>query len=119
MQVANLGYIENPSDEFQHPTEPEVGLGVSPELPFGKLDLMLDYKSLSYDENEEKIHAGILFGFGAMSLGAGVDNYGGSTGIFYSLEQINAGILYSTTQLPWRKDDYYAQTVYVQVGWQL
>jgi hypothetical protein len=62
---------------------------------------------------------GLLFSYGAMNLGFGLDNRGSSFGVFYVLEKINAGILYSTSQVPWNQTDYYAQTVYLQAGWQL
>ncbi len=54
-----------------------------------------------------------------MNLSFGLDNNGVSLGIFYGLEQVHSGILFSTTQLPWKEDDYFAQTVYLQAGWKL
>lgn len=119
--LVNLGYVNQHYDNFNHPVELQMGFAISPPVWYGKLDLLVDYKSLSYEETDagEKIHFGALYRYGAMNLAFGLDNNGVSTGIFYGLEQINAGILFSTTKLPWKEDDYYAQTVYVQVGWQL
>lgn len=120
VQIVNLGSVNVKYDEFKHPTEAQVGFGISPPMPYGNLEILLDYKSLSYEETgAEKLHLGALYKYGTMNLGFGLDNNGGSIGVFYGLEQINAGILFSSTQLPWREDDYFAQTVYVQVGWQL
>lgn len=120
IQVVNVGTVDEKYEEFKHPTEMQFGFGITPPVPYGKLDILLDYKSLNYEEKAaDKIHLGALYKYGAMNLGFGLDSNGGSIGVFYGLEQINAGILFSTTQLPWREDDYFAQTVYVQVGWQL
>lgn len=119
-KIVNLGNIDEKYDELKHPVEAQIGFGISPPMLYGKLDLLVDYKSLNYEEDSsEKIHFGALYKYGAMNLGFGLDSNGASLGVFYGLEQINAGILFSTTQLPWRKDDYFAQTVYLQVGWQL
>lgn len=120
LQIVNMGVVDEKYDEFRHPVEAQFGLGISPPVPYGKLDLLLDYKSLNYEEKaDEKIHLGALYKYGVMNLGFGLDANGASLGVYYGLEQINAGILFSTTQLPWREEDYYAQTVYLQVGWQL
>lgn len=120
LQIVNLGQIDNHYDDFTHPPELQVGLGVTPPIPYGRLDLLFDYKSLTDNDSDiNKFHFGALYRYGVLNLGLGLDGHGGSLGIYYGLEQINAGILFSTTELPWRKDDYFAQTVYVQVGWQL
>jgi len=119
-QVVNSGYLSEQYDEFEHPVELQFGFGLSPEIAIGRLDLLVDYKSLNSNESDQKkIHIGGLYNYGAMTLATGVDDYGMSLGVFYGLEQINAGILFSTTKLPWRQDDYYSQTVYLQLGWQL
>lgn len=121
LKLVNFGSIDDRNSEFRHPTELQAGFGITPTLPIGRLDILIDYKSLNYEESsfEEKLHIGALFRYGAMNLATGLDQNGASFGVFYGLEQINSGILFSTTQLPWKKEDYYAQTVYVQVGWQL
>ena len=120
MKVVNLGYFDQEYSEFAHPVEAQFGVGLSPTVYVGKLDLLLDYKSLNYEEKDwDKLHLGILYHYGAMDIGLGLDNNGVSAGVFYGLEQINAGILFSTTKLPWKEADYFSQTVYVQMGWQL
>lgn len=119
-QGTNLGTISEVYPEFPHPAEPMVGFGLSPPVPYGTLDLLLDYKSLNFEEvQSEKLHFGSLYKLGAMSLGAGIDSNGSSLGIYQGLESVNAGILFTTTRQPWRNNDYYAETVYVQLGWQL
>jgi hypothetical protein len=119
-KIVNLGQLDKTYDEFPHPVEVQLGVGISPPVTYGKLELMLDYKSLNYEEKDfEKLHLGVLYKYGAMDIGLGLDNNGASAGVFYGLEQINSGILFSTTKLPWKDNDYYSQTVYVQIGWQL
>lgn len=49
----------------------------------------------------------------------GIDSNGISGGVFYGLDKINAGIVYSTTQLVNEGESFYTQTVYAQLGWQL
>lgn len=119
-KIVNIGFIDEEYDEFKHPTESQFGLGFSIPVKYGKLDLLFDYKSLNYEESEGgKLHSGLLYKYGAMNLGFGLDSDGISAGVFYGLEQINSGIMFSTTKIPWRNDDFYSETVYVQVGWQL
>lgn len=85
-----------------------------------KVDLLADYKSLDIEaSSEQKWHLGALLNFGALNFSTGLDAYGISSGVYYALDSITAGILYSTTRLPWRPNDYYSQTVYVQLGWQI
>lgn len=107
-------------NEFQHPQEIKYGFSVTPPLSVGELNLLIDYKKLNADDTaEEKVHYGALYKYGAMNLSGGVDAHGGSVGIFYTLDVISSGILFSTTQLPWKDRDYFSQTVYVQIGWKL
>lgn len=118
--VANLGFISEKQPEWVEPTELQVGLGVTPNLLYGKLDLLLDYKGLNFEEDpQDRVHFGALYHFGAMYLMSGIDGNGTSGGIFYRLESINAGIMYSTTQFPRGNGDYFTQTIYVQIGWQI
>lgn len=118
--VMNWGSVSQQYDELPVPTEVQYGIGVSPPIGWGTLDLMLDYRSMSYQEpTEEKFHAGAQYQFGAMSIFGGIDYNGMSAGLFYNIEKINAGIMFSTTELPGKDDDYYAQTVYAELGWQL
>lgn len=118
--VANLGWINGDKTRLGESTEVQGGGGITIPLGWTELELDLDYRSLSYDESwNQKFHAGALLRFGTMSLTAGADYHGFSGGIYYGLEQLNAGILFSTTQAPWNSNDFYANTVYLQVGWQL
>ncbi len=120
MKGARLGNVSERFDQFLFPTELQVGFGVTADVLFGKMDFLLDYKSIeSTADTNRKFHFGSLYHLGAMSLGFGVDDYGVSTGINYGLDVIQAGVAFSTTQLPWRTDDYYSQTVYLQIGWKL
>ncbi len=120
VQGTNLGTISEAYSEFPHPAEVIVGFGVSPPIPYGVLDFLLDYKSLNFEETPgERLHFGSLYRLGAMSLGAGLDSNGSSLGIYQGLESVNAGILFTSTRQPWRTNDYYAETVSFQLGWQL
>jgi hypothetical protein len=118
--ISNLGYSSASFNDFPLPISPEFGFGFSPPLIYGNLEVGIDYKSLSFEEPPiEKIHLGMLYNLGAMYLVSGFDFEGISGGVFYGLEQLNAGIVFTTTQVPWKSSDFYAQTVYLQVGWQI
>lgn len=119
VMVANLGSAHG-DDELAEPVDVQGGTGVTIPLGWAEIDLGLDYRSLSYEEGPgDRFHLGGVLRFGAMSLLGGVDSYGFSGGVFYGLDQINADILFSTTQSPWSPGDYYANTVYLQAGWQI
>jgi hypothetical protein len=118
--VANLGYVSQKYDELPEPVEGQFGFGISPPMTWGEMDLSLEYRSMTYEENDlKKLRFGALYHFGSMYLSAGVDSNGVSGGVYYGLDKINAGIVYSTTQLMNQGESFYTQTVYVELGWQL
>jgi len=120
IMVANLGFVKGDREYLEDPIDFQGGVGITVPLGWAEMDFGIDYRSLSYDEVfGERFHFGTVFRFGAMSLFSGADHHGLSGGVSYGLEQINAGILFSTTQTPWSSSDYYANTVYLQVGWQI
>ncbi|MBL7542949.1 MAG: hypothetical protein JNL11_03990 [Bdellovibrionaceae bacterium] len=118
--VANLGTISENHDELKTPVEPQVGFGFSPPVMWGDLDISLEYRSMTYEEsNFDKLHIGSLYRFGSMYLTGGIDANGISSGVYYSLDKINAGIMYSTTRFVNDNEDFFTQTVYMQLGWQI
>lgn len=118
--MANLGFESERYEELGIQPDPQVGLGLSPPVRWGSLELTLDYKSLTYNEPDiEKFRLGGLYQFGAMNLSGGIDANGVSGGIYYSIEQVNAGVMYSTTRLTNQDEEYFTQTVYVQLGWKI
>lgn len=118
--VANLGTVSQKYDEFPEPTDGQLAFGISPPFTWGDLDLSLEYRSMTYEENDlKKLRLGALYHFGSMYLSSGIDSNGISGGVYYSLDKINAGIVYSTTQLVNQGESFYTQTVYVELGWQL
>jgi len=120
LKVANIGSFTGYTEALAEPIDVQTGGGVTIPLGWTELDVSVDYRSLTYEERwEERFHLGSMLRFGAMALVSGVDYYGLSGGVFYGLEQVNAGILFSTTQAPWNSNDYYANTVYLQIGWQI
>lgn len=120
VQVANIGGHSGDTSAMAEPLDVQAGAGITIPFDWTEIDVMVDYRSLTYSENgEEKFHLGSMLRFGAMSLVTGADYFGFSGGVFYGLEQVNAGILFSTTQAPWNSNDYYANTVYLQIGWQI
>jgi hypothetical protein len=120
LAVANLGWVNGDTDNLWEPIDVQGGAGITFPLGWAEVDVDVDYRSLSYDESAgQRFHLGSMLRFGVMSLYGGVDNFGFSGGVFYALEQVNAGITFSTTQTPWGSNDYYANTVYLQVGWQI
>lgn len=118
--VANLGTVSEENDDLKSPVEVQYGLGISPPVPWGDVELSLEYRSMNYEETGlQRIRAGAVYHFGSMYLSGGVDSNGVSGGVFYGLDKINAGILYSTTKLMNEEKEFYTQTVYVQLGWQI
>lgn len=117
---SNLGFVSKKYDELPEPAELQLGFGISPPMYWGDMDLSLEYRSMSYEESDlKKLRFGMLYHFGSMYLSGGIDSNGISGGVYYALEKINAGIVYSTTQLSNQGESFYTQTVYVQLGWQL
>lgn len=118
--VANLGTVSEEYEELPTPVETQFGFGLTPPMNWGELELSLEYRSLNYEEDDlQKIRVGALYNFGSMYLSGGVDANGLSGGVYYSLDKINAGILYSTTRLLNEEESFFTQTVYVQLGWQI
>ncbi len=117
--MVNLGTVSQEYAELPQPIEGQVGVAVSPPVSWGEMDFTLDYRSMSYEEQEiwERLRLGAMYHFGSMYLTGGLDANGISGGVYYSVEKFNAGIMYSTTQFS--EDEYFTQTVYVQLGWQI
>ena len=121
LMVVNSGFFSTDDTTLKDPVEIQAGVSISPSLRWGSIDINLDYKSLSYDEDQwwKKLRLGSSYKFGSMYLTTGLDANGISSGIFYGLDKFNAGVLYSTTRYIKDNDNYYTQTVYVQLGWQI
>ncbi len=120
LMVVNSGTISEKNDDLKTPVEVQLGFGFSPPIGWGVLDISLEYRSMNYNENDlQKLRLGSMYRFGSMYLTAGIDANGISGGVFYGLDQINAGIMYSTTRLVNENDEYFTQTVYAQLGWQI
>ncbi len=118
--MANLGFVTPQTSDLPTPVEPQVGIGISPPLRWGMLELSLEYRSMNYEEKAlEKFRAGLLYKFGSMFLTGGIDANGLSGGVFYTIDSLNAGILYSTTRFVNEDNGFYTQTVYVQLGYQI
>jgi hypothetical protein len=108
------------TDDINERGEAQVGASYGFAALSGRVDLSVDYKSLTYtEEDSQKLHWGARYKYGALSLLGGVDAWGVSGGLFFSIEKIYSGILYSTSQVPWRKSEEYAQTTYIELGWQI
>lgn len=120
VMLANGGIYSGDSTGLPIPVQLEGAIGVTVPVPIGELELDLDYRGLSYDEEPlDRFHWGAIYRFGSMNLMGGLDVFGASGGIFYEVERVNAGIIYSTTRVPWNSDEFYTQTVYLEVGWQI
>lgn len=122
--LVNLGTLSAKSDDMPQPVETQIGFGLTPVRAsslgdYGQWDLMLDYKSLSYQETASaKLRLGSLYSFGSMRLFAGIDASGISGGVFTSLQAIQAAITYSTTKFVNEREGFFTQTVYMQIGWE-
>ncbi len=118
--VANLGTVSEEYSEFDIPIDYQVAIGISPPLKWASIELTLEYKSLTYEESDlNKLRLGGAFNFGAMHLTAGADSNGLSGGIYYALDQINAGVVFSTTKGLNNDEEFFTQTVYMQLGWRI
>lgn len=119
--VANMGHISEKYKELPTPVEGQFGFGIAPPVSWGEWEMSLEYRSMNYEEKDvsQRLHLGSIYKFGVMFLTGGLDKNGISGGVFYYLDKINAGILYSTTKYVSESDDYFAQTVYLQLGWQI
>nr|HMN68081.1 hypothetical protein [Bdellovibrionales bacterium] len=118
--VANTGFVSQKYDDLKTPVEAQLGFGFAPPVGWGDLEISLEYRSMTYEENDlQKIRLGSLYKFGSMYLTGGIDANGVSGGVFYGLDKINAGVMYSTTRYVNEDENYFTQTVYVQLGWQI
>jgi hypothetical protein len=118
--ITNFGNLSKKYEELKTPVEAQVGFGIAPPLPWGELELSLEYRSLNYEEKDlQKLHLGSVYKFGSMFLTGGLDTNGISGGVFYYLDKINAGVIYSTTKFLNENENYFTQTVYLQLGWQI
>lgn len=121
IMYANAGLYSDRYDQIDLPEETQWGIALSPELlPWGEFTFSMDYKALTTEEKDwDKLHYGATYTFGSMSLSGGIDSHGISSGVFFSIQSLNAGVLYSTTKGFNNDSNNYTQTVYVQVGWQI
>ena len=120
LMLVNLGTASVVYDELNEESQVQAGIALGAPIPYGQFRVMVDYKNLAPNEQEsEKFRVGAMYSFGAMNLGAGADYNGLSWGLYYGVQQIHAGIMYSTTSTPWTNSDFYTQTVYLQVGWEI
>ncbi len=121
MMYANAGRYSERYDQIDPADELQGGISITPELlPWGELLLSLDYKSLTAEDSSlDKLHYGVSYSFGSMSISGGIDTHGISSGVFFSIQSISAGILYTTTKGLGDDSQNYTQTVYAQVGWQI
>ncbi len=75
--------------------------------------------SKKYEDFEEPVEAQVGLGISPPVLWGEIDSNGISGGVYYDVNMINAGIVYSTTQFANQSNNFYTQTVYLQLGWQL
>lgn len=120
VMIVNLGSVSEEYEELLLPIETQGAIGISPPLVWGNLDITVDYRSLSYEETvAERFHLGMKYNYGVMHVFGGFDAHGASAGVQYGLEDVQAGIMYSTTRFSTMDDEFYTQTVYVQIGWKI
>jgi hypothetical protein len=119
--VANNGFVSQRHSEVPERPQVQFGVGMTPPLPVGQLNVTLDYRSLSFEEASdfEKLHAGLIFKYGAMELMGGLDTFGTSAGTYYSIKDFNAGLVYSTSRWLAENRETFSQTLYIQLGWQI
>lgn len=116
VMISYLGWKSEPYKIFPSPAF-DLGISHTSQFEYADLQIEIARKTLIYNENENhkyKLGAQVLMG--SMTLASGVDYYGLSFGTYYKIKNLNTGVSYSTTKVPWRSDDVYADTVYLQLG---
>ncbi|MGH1469029.1 MAG: hypothetical protein ACRBBP_09150 [Bdellovibrionales bacterium] len=98
-----------------------VRLGASAEKgykTFGKIKGSIEYGRQNYTESFfDALNLGVEYTYGGMKVIGGLNTYGMSTGVYFGISNIQAGIVYSSSRFPDVSNDSYVQTVYVQLGW--
>jgi hypothetical protein len=117
LMLANLGYVSRRNPGVPASVEPQVGFGISPPVLEGTLDLLVDYSSLSFQEQgADRLHLGALYHVNEFYYSAGIDAHGTSGGIHYEHRHFNLGLLFSTTRTLKEKETLDSHNLYFQIG---
>ncbi len=119
-KIEGIGHYNHHYDELQDEPGINVGIGATPPLRWGRLELGIDYrKNPNSNYFLESLHAGVSYQFGHMTAVSGLSSTSATAGIMFGLDSIRAGIIYSSTRIPFADDVEYAQSIYSQFGLQI
>jgi hypothetical protein len=98
--LSNIGYIDHNFDQVNTDPVYDIGIGASPELPIGDLDMGLNYRaSRSLDNNWDQLRLGVSYTYGLLNGLLGADPRGFSIGILTSFWLARIGIVYNNTKI--------------------
>lgn len=115
--LANLKVMGEADAPVEEPVEMQFGLslGLLKDLRF-----MVDFRSLSYEEEaEQKFHMGLLWNLSPARLAFGWDSYGMSLGAFTEFHHVVIGTMVSTTWVPGTHDAKTREAFHLQMGWRI
>jgi len=116
--LANLKYENIKQPRIGAPIDPQIGVSVSPPLPWGELSIEVALRRLSEEADFwRRPRLGALYRFGALSVSAGVDRDGLSLGFLSRFGNLNTGILFASTRSVFESTDFFTQTLYLEAGW--
>lgn len=116
--LANTGFKKGSLPWTEPKPSLDVGVSIAPEVPLGLFQVALDYRGVYEDSTpQEKLHLGAIYQLGSMSLASGVDGSGYSMGVYSTINNLGAGVLFATTNVFWRDQIAYTQTMYAQLVW--
>jgi hypothetical protein len=117
LAIRDVGYFDQ---AWAHvPSEPrlEAGIGVAPDLRWGRLELALNYRPAEVSSPlAESLRSGVSYSLGHLTglLGLGSDYV--SAGILFGVENLSGGLIYTSTRSPFAEKSAYAQSIYSQLG---
>jgi hypothetical protein len=99
VSIKNIGAAWPASDLYPEYTDLELGYGVEPPVPLGKLSLGLDLVDLFRAEDfGSRFRFGTSYRIGVLELMTGINSYAWSAGLQFSFQVVKAGIVYELVQ---------------------
>jgi len=93
--INNLGFVNEIHPEYQTGTDMHIGVGATPALGPGKLDLGLDLVDLFYAETfADRLRAGASYRYGLIETMVGLNSSRFTTGVQFVMSFFQAGVSY-------------------------
>lgn len=118
----NLGYVDKTYEVLDTSPQPQFGVGVSPPLKYGTLEVGIDYKKVgpASDTVDQQLFYGAAYTLGATQFTGGFNSQNINGGVSFNLSSVNVGIIYTSTKtFSYGDDQNYAQSVYTQFSFQM